>query len=466
MAGYGAQVLSEGDISAVLGEALRTGAEWSDLYVERRSTTSVRVSNGAVEQIGSGLDVGAGVRVVRGDLTAYACTDLLSRDALLDAARAAAAALDGTGSAEVRDLTRRGGPATAAAQPDAAQVERAAKVDLALRCEAAARAEPGGVSSVSVSYTDAHVALLMAGSSGFVSEDNRVRTRLMCRAVARADGLVQRANDDIAGTWGLELFREHTPEDLGRRVAARAVRLLDSDPPPTGEMPVILAKGGAGVFFHEACGHGLEADTLVLGESVFAGRAGQRVGSPLLTGVDDPTLAGGYGSYAFDDEGTPSTPTPLLDQGVLVGDLTDLRSADALHRPGSNGHGRRQSYAHLPQPRMSNSFISPGADDPAAILADTRSGLFCEGLGGGEVDPATGEFSFRVTEAYLVENGELTRRIRGAHLTGRCLETLSLVDAVGTDFASSQALCGKAGQSVPVTYGAPTLRARMRVGGG
>jgi TldD protein len=227
----------------------------------------------------------------------------------------------------------------------------------------------------------------------------------------------------------------------------------------------VLNAGGGGVLFHEACGHGLEADVIAKDTTVYARTRGQRVGSDLFSGVDDPTLVGEWGSFSFDDEGTPAERTVLFDHGDQLGEMSDRISAWKLGTVPS-GNGRRQSYAHVPQPRMTNSIVLPGESDPKAIVADVEHGLYAEGLGGGEVNPATGDFVFGVTEAYLIEKGELTRRVRGANLIGNGPRALSLVDAVGTDFAMKQGMCGKGGQWVPVSFGTPTLRiARLTVGG-
>ena len=283
--------------------------------------------------------------------------------------------------------------------------------------------------------------------------------------VAARDGLVQTGFEGPGATAGLELFDEIAPESIGEKAAQQALRLLDSEPSPAGEMTVVLNAGGGGVLFHEACGHGLEADAIAKDTTVYAGSRGQRVGREIFSGVDDATLPNAWGSLGFDDEGTPAQRTVLFEGGVQAGEMSDRISAAKLSGV-STGNGRRQSYAHVPIPRMTNSLVLPGESDPAAIVADVERGLYAEGLGGGEVDPATGDFVFGVTEAYLVEHGELTRRVRGANLIGNGPRILALVDAVGTDFDLKQGMCGKDGQWVPVAFGTPTLRiARLTVGG-
>jgi TldD protein len=230
-------------------------------------------------------------------------------------------------------------------------------------------------------------------------------------------------------------------------------------------MTVVLNAGGGGVLFHEACGHGLEADTIAKDTTVYAHTKGQRVGSEIFHGVDDASDPNGWGSFSFDDEGTPAQRTVLFEGGVQTGEMSDRINAARLGVAPS-GNGRRQSYAHLPIPRMTNSYVLPGDSDPALILADVSYGLYADGLGGGEVNPATGDFVFGITEAYLIENGRLTQRVRGANLIGNGPQAIALVDAVGSDFAVKQGMCGKDGQWVPAGFGTPTLRiARLTVGG-
>ena len=244
-----------------------------------------------------------------------------------------------------------------------------------------------------------------------------------------------------------------------------AVAMLDGRNAPAGEMPVVLGPGGGGILFHEACGHGLEADLVVKAASVFHGRLGERIASSLVTGVDDGTVPSAWGSFAYDDEGTPAQRTVLFDEGVLVGYLYDrLRaSQDGV---ASTGNGRRQSYASLPIPRMRNSYILAGQAGPDDVIGDTPRGLYARTLGGGQVNPATGDFVFGVSEGYLIEDGRVTAPVRGANLIGNGPTILAAIDAVADDFDTRDGICGKEGQSAPVSNGSPTLRiARMTVGG-
>ena len=458
-------MLDESDVRAALDAALATGGDWSEVYADRRDATSIRIEDHRVEELTSSRDQGAGIRVVKGSQAAYAYTNVLSRDSLVDAAKAAAAALQGVQVTSVVDLTRiepTAGHPVARSPRDTGKAE---KVALTRRAEESAWEQSGEVRQVLASYADVVQRVFLANSLGHLSDETRTRTRLVCQVVATRDGLTQTGFEGPGGSLGLELFDTFAPEDVGAQAAQQALRLLDSIPSPAGEMTVVLNAGGGGVLFHEACGHGLEADMIAKDTTVYARRKGERVGSEIFHGVDDGTVANGWGSFGFDDEGVAAQRTVLFEGGVQTGEMSDRISAAKLGL-GPSGNGRRQSYAHLPIPRMTNSFVLPGDSDPALIVADVDYGLYAEGLGGGEVNPATGDFVFGVTEAYLIEKGQLTQRVRGANLIGNGPQTLALVDAVGSDFETKQGMCGKDGQWVPVSFGTPTLRiARLTVGG-
>ena len=278
--------------------------------------------------------------------------------------------------------------------------------------------------------------------------------------------------EDIVGGTLKRLFRSreqffdaHPPAKTAEVAAKRAVTMLDAGPAPAGEMAVVLAPGMGGVLFHEACGHPLEADIVDKEASVYRGRVGERVASPLVTGVDDATIANAWGSFSFDDEGAPAERTVLFEEGALRGMLYDRLRAEK-DGVASTGNGRRQSYAHPPIPRMTNSYILNGGADAGDVLSTTERGVYVTALGGGQTNPATGDFVFGVSEGWRIENGEVTAPVRGANLIGRAIEVMSAVDAVAGDFDTWEGVCGKDGQGVPVGSGSPTLRiARITVGG-
>ena len=305
----------------------------------------------------------------------------------------------------------------------------------------------------------------MANSDGVLVEDDQVRTRFMVQCVAVGDTGMQTGYEGPGRTVGFELYDEIDVEDTARTAARRALEMLKARPAPSGRVPVVLKKGAGGVLFHEACGHGLEADLVGRDASRFKGRVGEQVASPLVTLVDDGAYAREWGTYAIDDEGNPARRNTLIDDGVLTDYMWDFLRARKEGRQ-SSGNGRRQSYQHLPMVRMTNTYVLAGEEDPDEIIRQTPHGVYCVQLGGGQVNTATGDFVFGITEAYMIENGEITDPIRAANLIGNGPETLTLIDAVGNDFDTWAGTCGKDGQGVPVSAGQPTLRvAGMTIGG-
>ena len=458
-------MIGDSDVRDVLAQALSTGGDFAELYAETRSSTSARLDDRRVEELTTGLDRGAGVRVLSGRATAYAYTNRLDRDSLLEAAKVAAAAVSSAERTEVRDLRRAPERQTAEVRVAPSDITSERKVGILLEMDDVARSMGAEVVQVQAVYADLVQDVLIANSLGELVTDRRVRTRGACIVVAARDGVVQTGFEAPGATVGFELFEQHTPNDIATTAAKQALVMLDSVPAPAGEMPVVLAPGGGGVLFHEACGHGVEADGIEKGASIYAGKLGQQVGSELVNGVDDASLAGEWGSYGYDDEATPSRRTSIFEKGVLMSYLADRRTARLLGID-PTGNGRRQSYAHLPVPRMTNTFILPGSDDPDAILRGTPTGLYAKSFSGGQVDPATGDFVFGLGEAYLISGGELTTPVRGATLVGYGPDVLQRVDAVGSDLDLWTGNCGKEGQMVPANVGMPTVRLeRMTVGG-
>ena len=457
--------LDDTDVRAALEAALGTGGDFAEVYAEQRRGRSLRLDDRNVEELTSGRDRGAGIRVLRGRQTGYAYTNVLTREALVDAARVAAAAVSGQGTMQVADLTAVTPPVTHPARLDPLAADRPRLVEIVTTADEAARAVSGDVRQVTIMWADSRQQIFLANSEGHRSTEERVRTRLVAQVVAARDGNIQTGFEGPGAAVGMELLDQHPADHVGRVAAERAVLMLDAEPAPAGEMPVILAAGSGGVLFHEACGHGMEADIVAKDASVYAGRRGEKIGTELLTGVDDATDPGAWGSFGFDDEGTPAQRTVLFDRGVCTDYMSDrLRSAE-LGVPRS-GNGRRQSYAHLPIPRMTNSYILPGTDDPAEIIRGVKRGLYCDHLGGGQVDPASGDFVFGVSMAHLIENGEITRPVRGANLVGDGPSVIGAITAVAADFDVRQGICGKDGQGVPAGLGNPTLLiSRITVGG-
>jgi TldD protein len=449
----------------VLRVARARGGSFAELFVEERSSVSIQLDDGKIEELTSGLDRGAGVRVGHGASYGYAFSNRLDRDALLLAASAAAAAVSEGPAGGVVDLRTLEAQVVHRAERPAESVPAAAKVAWLREVDEVARSYSSHVRQVSASYGDSIQRVVIAASDGRWVEETRPRIRLGVQVVAARDGTIQTGFHGPAGLAGVEFIDAHPPRATTEVAAKRAATMLDAGPAPAGEMAVVLAPGMGGVLFHEACGHPLEADIVDKEASVYRGRIGERLASPLITGVDDASIPNAWGSFSFDDEGTPAQRTVLFEDGVLVGLMYDRLRAEKDGVP-STGNGRRQSYAHPPIPRMTNSYILNGPSTPHDILASTASGVYVTALGGGQTNPATGDFVFGVSEGFLLKEGRVGAPVRGANLIGRAIDVMSVVDAVGDDFDTWEGVCGKEGQGVPVGSGSPTLRiARITVGG-
>lgn len=459
-------MIEDAALDRTLHAALRDGGDFAEVFAEDRRLATARLDDAKVEEFVSGRERGAGIRVVRGDTTGYAHTADLTERGLQEAAGAAAAAARGTpGEAHVVALERRPVDRFHEVIVLPETVEKARKAEMLERANDVARAQSDSIRQVTATYADSRRRILVANSDGLLVEDDVVRTRFGVNCVAVADTGMQTGFEAPGRTIGFEYFDEIDPEEVARTAAQRALTMLRARPAPRGKLPVVLKRGAGGVLFHEACGHGLEADLVEKDWSVFAGRVGDLVASPLITLVDDGTYAREWGTYAIDDEGTPAQRNVLIEGGVLTDYMWDFLRSRKDGRA-SSGNGRRETYQHLPMVRMTNTFLLEGPDDPESIIRDTPNGIYCVALGGGQVNTATGDFVFGITEAYMIENGEITEPVRAAQLIGNGPETLRLVDAVGSDFDTWAGTCGKDGQGVPVSSGQPTLRVReLTVGG-
>jgi TldD protein len=460
-------LIDDSVISTALATALQSGGDFAEIFAEDRRATGARLDDGRVEDLASGRDRGAGIRVVKGETTGFAHTSDLSEAGLRSAAEAAAAAARRGGKGvQTVELTRRTAPAPNEVRVFPETVAKAAKVELLRRSDDAARASGSSIKQVSAVYGDSRRQILVANSDGVLASDDQVKTRFAVSCVASGDTGMQTGRESVGATVGFELFDTVSVEDLARSAASRAITKLSARPAPSGGVPVIIKQGTGGVLFHEACGHGLEADHIAKDVSVFAGRVGELVASPLVTLVDDGTMGPEWGSISIDDEGHPAGRNVLIQDGVLTDYMWDWLRARKEGRV-SSGNGRRQSYQHLPMVRMTNTYVLAGTDDPEEIVRQTARGVYVAQLGGGQVNTATGDFVFGMTEAYLIEDGRITEPLRDANLIGNGPEVLRNIDAVGNDFAmGNPGTCGKNGQGVPVGDGQPTLRVkRLTVGG-
>ena len=460
-------LIDEAVIEGVLTTALRSGGDFAEVFAEDRRGTGARLDDGRVEDLASGRERGAGIRVVKGETTGFAHTSDLTESGLRAAAEAAAAAAHGGGGG-VRTvaLSRVDAPAPTDVAVFPETVAKADKVALLRRADERARRAGGSIRQVSAIYGDSRRRILVANSEGVLAADDQVKTRFAVSCVASGDTGMQTGRESVGATIGFEIFDRLSVEDLAEAASVRAITKLNARPAPSGRVPVVIKQGSGGVLFHEACGHGLEADLVAKDSSVFAGKVGQLVASPLVTLVDDGTMGPEWGAIAVDDEGHPAQRNVLIENGVLTDYMWDWLRARKEGRPGS-GNGRRESYQHLPMVRMTNTYVLAGEEDPEEIIRQTPYGVYVAQLGGGQVNTASGDFVFGMTEAYLIEDGRITDPLRDANLIGNGPEVLRNIDVVGNDFAmGSPGTCGKDGQGVPVGDGQPTLRVTgLTVGG-
>jgi TldD protein len=455
--------LLDQDVAArVLARALANGGRFAEVFAERRRGQSLTIDERRIESVQAGAEEGAGVRVVDGNTTYFAHVDGLDPADLERAAEEAAAALKGS-RAEARPLqAREATPLPIERRPE--EVPAQQKAELLRELDERARARGAEIAQFTASYVEARREVALANSDGLFSGDDRTRTRIGAQAVARRDSVVETGAETLGAHRGYELL-EDDPGEIAEQAASKALTLLDAIDAPSGSMPVVVGGGFGGVLFHEMTGHGLEADHIQKGASVYVGKLGERVAEPLLNAFDDGRLPGEWGSDAIDDEGQPTQQTQVIEDGRLTSYLYDRLTAE---RAGAapTGNGRRESFRHLPIPRMTNTYIAPGDATPEEMIAEVSHGFYAVSFGGGQVDPATGDFVFGVSEGYLIEGGEVTRPCRGATLIGNCLDALAAIDAVGDDFFMKTGICGKGGQKVPVGTGQGHVRLRALTVGG
>ena len=456
-------IFSREDLSQILREALSQGGDFAEVYVERIYSTSVAFSESRVDSVKYGVDQGVGVRVLKGDETGYAYTQDITLPAVLKAAQTAGAIASGPAKVKVARLAVRASTSFVPFSLNFLEVKEKEKVAIVERADAAARAFDPRITQVKAGYEDSIDSFVVANSEGVYASDELPMVWITVDTVAtdkdkRRPGYVR-----IAGRSGFEFFKRYSPEGAAVKAAKQAITMLDSSPAPMGEMPVVLGSGG-GVLFHEAVGHGLEADAVKRQTSMFAGKVGQVVGSDKVTVVDDATIPNLRGSFNFDGEGTPAQKKVLIENGVLKGYMNDLITAKYFKVP-PTGNGRRESYRNYPLVRMTNTYLAAGRSEPQEIIEATKKGIYAKDLGGGEVDTASGDFTFGVREAYLIQDGKLGAPVLGATLIGNGVEIMKRIDLVGNDVSYWPGTCGK-GQWAPVTSGAPTLRiSRITVGG-
>jgi TldD protein len=450
--------------AAVLRRTLSRGGDSAEVFAEERRSLSMRLEDGKIENVVSGFDRGASVRLLSGLSTAFGYVDSLDEAALLAVADEVSHSCEGAPLA-VAELSAWSSPPRRWVVRDPADVEAATKARLLHLLDSTCREFSGEIRQVGAAYGESRQQVWIANSLGSVATDDRTRVMIAVNVTAQRGDLIQTGRETLAHHGGIELLEDEAVVQLALEAAHKALIMLDSIPAPAGRMPVVLANGFGGVLFHEACGHGLEADYILKKTSVWEGKQGTRVADAQVFAYDDGATPGMWGSAGCDDEGTPNQKTTVIEAGVLTGYLTDRLRGGHLGLPLS-GNGRRQDYRHIPYPRMTNTYFGPGAHSPADIIADTPQGLYAKSLSGGEVNPATGDFVFGVSEGYLIEGGKIGPAVRGATLIGNGPEVLLGIDAIADDLEVKAGTCGKEGQLVPVGSGQPTLRIRQLTVGG
>ncbi|WP_421527775.1 metalloprotease TldD [Morganella morganii] len=456
--------LDEQDLFSVLTQLADRHIDYGDLYFQSSFHEAWVLEDKIIKNGSYNIDQGVGIRAVSGEKTGFAYADQISLTALQQSASAARSIVREQGNGKVQSLHRVNNTALYAALDPLRAMPREEKIALLHRLDRVARAEDPRVQEVNASLTGVYEEVLVAATDGTLATDIRPLVRLSVSVLVEEDGKREHGGSGGGGRFGYEYFLgtedgEIRADHFAREAVRMALVNLSAVAAPAGLMPVVLGAGWPGVLLHEAVGHGLEGDFNRRGASVFSGKIGQQVTSSLCTIVDDGTIGDRRGSLAIDDEGVPGQYNILIENGILKGYMQDKLNA-RLMGVDPTGNGRRESYAHLPMPRMTNTYMLAGETSPEEIIASVKNGLYAPNFGGGQVDITSGKFVFSTSEAYLIENGKITKPVKGATLIGSGIEAMQQVSMVGNDLKLDKGVgvCGKEGQSVPVGVGQPTLK--------
>lgn len=456
------------DLQRYLAEALSAGGDYADLYFEYLTASSITVDEALIKSASQGISAGVGVRVLAGERTGYAYSDDLAPEKIMRAARTAALIAHGPAKELVQGFHDSHNHQLYQVSSPSVDADIAAKLDLVMRADASARAYDPRIVQVRAGFTDELRQIMIVGSDGTFASDVQPLARFSVTCIAKSGENSARGQAGGGGRVGIDYFlTEKSPENFAKESARQAIIQLDAREAPAGEMEVVLGPGWPGVLLHEAIGHGLEADFNRKGTSAFTGMLGRRVASDKCTVVDNGTLPSRRGSINVDDEGSPTQETVLIEKGILKGFLSDKLSSRLMNMP-DTGNGRRESYAHIPMPRMTNTYMLSGEDAPEDIIRSVNRGVFAANFGGGQVDITSGKFVFSASEAYLIEHGKITAPLKNCTLVGNGPDALTKVSMVGNDLQLDEGVgtCGKDGQSVPVCVGIPTIKLdSMTVGG-
>ena len=449
----------------VLQAAVSTGADYAEIFAENTLNHAINMIASKVDSIQDSTVAGAGIRVYKGLRSVMASTVDTSLDGLLRCAKQAADAL-GEGTAQIDIVLRErlyGDIHPVRVVP--CSVSNREKVEVLKAGYFAAKEYDASITQVTGTLMDVDHNILIANTEGVYAQDRQIRTRMMISAVAEKDGETQTGGCRPGARKGMELFEEIDPKAVGIHAAKQAVTMVSAGYCPAGVMPVAIDNGFGGVIFHEACGHSLEASAVAYGRSQFTGKLGEKIANEKVTAIDDGTIPNAWGSINFDDEGTPARKNVLIEKGVLKSYMIDKMGGRRMGME-STGNARRQSYAYTPTSRMTNTYIAAGDDKNEDIIASMEYGLYAKDMGGGSVNPVTGEFNFSVNEGYIVRNGKICEPVRGASLVGKGSEIIQNIDMVGSDMEMGQGMCGSSSGSVPTNVGQPLIRvSSITVGG-
>lgn len=449
----------------ILYAALSKGGDFAEVFVENKYSSSIRLIGGKIENDMSGWEQGVGIRIFNDLNSIYAFTNDFREEKLIEVAKIAAAAINNTKKDLVIDLRKQSIGNNNPILIGSKNVPKKEKIVLLRKSYEAAKSYDEVISQVTTSYMEEEQDILIANSEGLLASDKRVRTRYMASSVASNNGEMQEGYYGPGASKGFEFFNEIDVEEVGREASRIAKEMIYADYCPSGTMPVIIDNEFGGVLFHEACGHGLEAAFVSKGTSSFAGKMGELVASPLVTAIDDGTIKNAWGTSNIDDEGTPTQRNVLIENGVLKSYLVDKLNGKRMGID-STGSSRRQSYKYAPTSRMNNTYIDGGKSSLEEIISNTEKGLYAKKLGGGSVNPATGDFNFAVMEGYLVEKGRILKPVRGATLIGNGAKVLMAIDMVGNNLSLGQGMCGSSSGSIPASVGQPAIRVKVLTVGG
>ncbi|MDK2934880.1 MAG: TldD protein [Clostridiales bacterium] len=458
-------MLSKEVIQQVLSRALSKGGDFAEIFCEDTINNSFSMVDGKVDTAVSGRDFGIGIRIFKGYRSVYAYTNDAGRSGLLEMAYKAACALGETKNELDIQLVESIPSNIHPIRYVPSAVNNLKKINIIKTAYKAAKTYSSEIVQVTAGYKDVDQKVLIANSEGLLIEDRRVRTRIFIQSIA-SNGVENQTGFEGPGRMmGFEMFDIIDPEYYGKEASRTAVTMLHAPVCPAGKMTVAIDNGFGGVIFHEACGHALEATAVAKGNSVFAGKLGQKIASDKVTAIDDGTISNEWGSINIDDEGTPSQKNILIENGILKGYMIDKLNGRRMNMK-PTGNARRQSYKYAPTSRMTNTYIAAGSDENEAIIGSIDNGLYAKKMGGGSVNPVTGEFNFAVAEGYLVKNGQIDMPVRGATLIGKGAEILMNIDMVGKDIRLGQGMCGSISGSVPANVGQPMIRvSSITVGG-